>query len=71
MCECEFKDRCTSHPSWCGTCGRNKAKRNFYVPIPYPVNPYVWPYVTWITNITTGITTGNCQSGNYYQSQTI
>ena len=58
--ECEFKDRCTSHPSWCGSCGRNKAKRNFYVPIPYPINLYSY---TWDWTI---ITT----TGNYYQSQT-
>ena len=69
--ECEYKDRCTSHPSWCNSCARNKAKRNFYVPIPYPINPYPWPY-TWPWIICT-VASGTCQqTGNYFVSnQTI
>jgi len=61
--DCEFKDKCTSFPDWCGTCQRNKAKRNYYIPQPYP-QPY-WPWYPFYPYpfITVTINSG---PGSYY-----
>lgn len=69
MCEvvCIYKDKCTSHPQWCGTCTNNTGKRNYYKPdsVPwYPIPWYPWypyyPTITWHIQETT-------PSSNYYQ----
>ena len=43
---CEYKDKCISHPNLCQTCQRNKGKRNYYVPEPYPFYPW-YPWYPW------------------------
>jgi len=38
---CPHKDKCTSYPGSCGSCKKNRGKRNYYEPvIPYPVVRY-------------------------------
>jgi len=65
--ECPYTDKCTKHPSCCGTCRRNTAKKDYYIPdkqdwyIPYPPTYIPWyPYPNytgdvWCTTTTTYI----------------
>ena len=47
--ECPYTDKCIKYPSCCGTCKRNTAKKDYYIPdkddwyVPYP-QPYTWWY---------------------------
>ena len=55
--ECPYTDKCTKYPSCCGTCKRNTAKKDYYIPdrqdwyIPYVVPPYTWypDYPIWVS----------------------
>jgi len=53
--DCPYRDECSSHPTWCGSCKKNKArgKRNYYEPDSYPWpwygDPYPWQDHTTIS----------------------
>jgi len=54
MCEvnCPYKNKCSSYPTFCGSCRHNTSKRDYYEP-DYPdywrpVYPWPWPY--WETH---------------------
>ena len=49
MCEieCPYKDKCTSHPTKCGTCSRNTGKRDYYRPRRDWYTPYYPHYPQW------------------------
>jgi hypothetical protein len=44
---CPLSGKCTSFPSFCLTCKKNKGKRDYYV----PAKPTIWtyPYTTTYT----------------------
>jgi len=56
--DCPYKDECSSHSMWCGSCKKNKArgKRNYYEPDSYPWpwygDPYPWQdhtTISWVS----------------------
>ena len=73
MCEieCSYKNKCTSHPHRCGSCSRNKGKRDYYRPRKWdwytPYYPQWTTYPIWCGNTTAG---DNYTDSNEYTTAT-